>query len=132
MSSAWNEQRPEPLTGFRVEQIGLAPDRAALYRQIDTRCAAMFADGLVAETEALVAQYGPECRSLHSLGYAEAQAVLRGELTEQQAVAKTQQGHRNYSKRQGTWFRRDTRVHWLPGFGPDVLNAAMDRIAAQP
>ena len=124
MSDAWSERRPQPLTGFRVAQIGLMPDRAALYARINTRCAAMFADGLVEETRGLVAKYSPT-RALGSLGYAEAQAVLRGELTEAEAVERTQTGHRNYSKRQGTWFRRDERIHWLHGFGRDVVDEAL-------
>jgi tRNA dimethylallyltransferase len=125
MSDAWQAEQPQPLTGFHIVQIGLAPDRAALYERIDARCKAMFADGLVAETEALVAKYGPQCRALNALGYAEAQFVLRKELAEEEAIARAQQGHRNYAKRQGTWFRRDARIHWLHGFGPDVVEDAM-------
>ena len=125
MSDAWTRYAPEPLRGFRMVQLGLQPDRAALYRRIDARCKQMFEAGLIAETAALVERYGAQCRALQSLGYAEAQAVMRGELTLQEAVAKAQQGHRNYSKRQGTWFRRDTRIHWLHGFGEDVYKEAM-------
>jgi tRNA dimethylallyltransferase len=130
MSEAWQSQQPEPLIGFRIVQIGLAPDRKALYKRIDSRCQAMFADGLVAEAAELVAKYGAACRSLNALGYAEAQAVLRSELTEAEAIAKTQQGHRNYAKRQGTWFRRDERIHWLHGFGADVYEEALELLMA--
>ena len=132
MSTSWTEQQPEPLIGFRTVQIGLQPDRAELYRRIDRRCAAMFVEGLIAETSTLVERYGADCRPLLSLGYAEAQAVLRGELTEAEAVAKAQQGHRNYSKRQGTWFRRDPRIHWIPAFGEDALDEAAKHIVKQP
>ncbi len=128
MSDAWVERRPEALTGFRVVQVGLQPERAALYERINARCAAMFADGLVAETAGLVAKYGAECRALNALGYAEAQAVLRGEMTEAVAVAKAQQGHRNYAKRQFTWFRRDARIRWLHSFGLEAYPAAMEHL----
>ena len=128
MSDAWSRHQPQPLHGFRVVQLGLQPDRAALYQRIDARCRAMFANGLLQETATLLAHYGPYCRALQSLGYAEAQAALRGELTEQEALAKTQQGHRNYSKRQGTWFRRDNRIQWLHGFGEDLFDEAMQMI----
>lgn len=130
MSDAWQKHAPEPLRGFRIVQLGLQPDRAALYPRIDARCRAMFAHGLIEETAHLVERYGSACRALQSLGYAEAQAVLRGELTEAEALARTQQGHRNYSKRQGTWFRRDPRIHWLNGFGEDVYNDAMQTLIA--
>jgi tRNA dimethylallyltransferase len=44
---------------------------------------------------------------------------LRGELTREQALHAAQQAHRNYAKRQTTWFRREPDVHWLRGFGDD-------------
>jgi tRNA dimethylallyltransferase len=46
--------------------------------------------------------------------------MLRGELPVDAAVQAAQQGHRNYAKRQMTWFRREPDVHWLNGFGDDV------------
>jgi tRNA dimethylallyltransferase len=46
--------------------------------------------------------------------------VLRGELMVDEAVAAAQQGHRNYAKRQATWFRRDTGMTWLKGFGDEA------------
>ena len=39
------------------------------------------------------------------------------ELPAVEAVTAAQQGHRNYAKRQLTWFRREPDVHWLEGFG---------------
>src|SRR5258707_13771998 len=87
----------------------------------------MFDRGLIEETSRLIARYGPDCRPLTSLGYAEASAVLRNELTLEQAVAQAQQGHRNYAKRQLTWFRREPQMHWLKGCGsdPDIEEQAM-------
>jgi tRNA dimethylallyltransferase len=79
----------------------------------------MFDRGLVEETERLVERYGYECRPLGSLGYAEAVSVLRGECAREEAVSRAQQGHRNYAKRQGTWFRRDKEILWLQGTGGD-------------
>jgi tRNA dimethylallyltransferase len=128
ITEAWQEERPEPLTGFRILQFGLAPDRAALYQRINARCEAMFTEGLVAETEDLLRRFGP-VRALGALGYAEAQAVLRGEITEPEAIERAQQGHRNYAKRQGTWFRRDPRIQWLDGFGSEVVQEVRNAIA---
>jgi tRNA dimethylallyltransferase len=34
-----------------------------------------------------------------------------------QAIAAVQQAHRNYAKRQMTWFRREPEVGWIAGFG---------------
>jgi tRNA dimethylallyltransferase len=118
LTEQWQEGR-EALTGYRILRVGLNPPRARLYERINQRAAAMFDRGLIEETERLIARYGRECRPLTSLGYAEASAVLRGELTRDQAVAQAQQGHRNYAKRQLTWFRREPDLHWLVGCGGD-------------
>jgi tRNA dimethylallyltransferase len=113
------EQARDALTGFRVLRLGLNPPRPALYARINTRAAEMFDRGLVEETTQLVERYGFDCRPLTSLGYAQAIAVLRNELTREEAVTLTAQGHRNYAKRQLTWFRKDPAIHWLPSFGGD-------------
>jgi tRNA dimethylallyltransferase len=118
LTEQWQKGR-DALTGYRILRLGLNPPRQRLYERINQRAAAMFDCGLIEETERLVGRYGYECRPLSSLGYAEAIAVLRGELTRDQAVAQAQQGHRNYAKRQLTWFRRETKMHWLAGCGGD-------------
>ncbi len=122
----------DPLTGYRILRIGLDPPRAHLYERINLRAAAMFENGLVEETQQLVERYGYECRPLQSLGYAQAIAFLRNEATRDEAVAQAQQGHRNYAKRQLTWFRREPEVHWLQGCGdePEIARAAAALVRA--
>ncbi len=119
LSQAWSAGR-DSLQGFRTLRIGLDPPRAELYARINQRAAAMFEQGLVEETKALLARYGPECWPLASLGYKQAGALLRGEFSRDAAIAATQQGHRNYAKRQATWFRREPAVQWLRGFGDEA------------
>jgi tRNA dimethylallyltransferase len=118
ISEAWKAGR-DPLTGFRLLRIGLEPDRRALYARINARATAMFEEGLIDETRRLIAKYGESQRAFDSLGYRQARAVLRGEMTLGEAIASAQQGHRNYAKRQLTWFRREPDVLWLKGFGDD-------------
>ena len=81
----------------------------------------MFDDGLVEETKALVDVYGgrKNARRWIPWGYRQAGQFLRGELLREEAIAAAQQGHRNYAKRQMTWFRREPEVRWLDGFGDD-------------
>jgi tRNA dimethylallyltransferase len=121
----------DPLTGFRLLRIGLNPQRQALYERLNRRCAKMFAAGLVEETCALLERYGT-VRALDSLGYRQACSLLHGGLSRDDAIALAQQGHRNYAKRQLTWFRREPEVHWLVGFGDEeeVLVAAGELVAA--
>jgi tRNA dimethylallyltransferase len=121
----------DPLTGFRLLRIGLNPPRQALYERLNRRCAEMFAAGLLQETKALLACYGP-LKVLDSLGYRQAVSVLLKGISEKVALAEAQQGHRNYAKRQMTWFRREPEVHWMEGFGDaeDVLLKAGELVGA--
>lgn len=122
MSRAWDRGR-DPLVGYRILRLGLDPDRADLYARINARARRMFDRGLIEETAALLAQHGepradgPLPDPLRSLGYREAAAVLDGTIELEAAVVAVSQGHRNYAKRQMTWFRREPEVHWLRGFG---------------
>ena len=116
-SEQWQQGGRDALTGYRVLHLGLTPARDELYARINERAVAMFTRGLVQETAQLRERYGEGCRALSSLGYAHAVAVLRGEMTQVEAIAAAQQGHRNYAKRQLTWFRRDASIQWLTGAG---------------
>jgi len=129
MTELWQQGR-DPLRGFRILRLGLDPDRAALYARIDERAENMFASGLVKETEVLRRKYGAAARALASLGYKQAVQLLNGELTRDQAIQAAQQAHRNYAKRQMTWFRREPDVSWLKGFGddPKVQTEAIEKI----
>jgi tRNA dimethylallyltransferase len=131
LSHAW-EQGREALKGFRILRIGLEPDRDYLYERINKRAAAMFQNGLVEETRRLLEKYG-EARPFDSLGYKQAKALLRGEYREADAIALAQQGHRNYAKRQLTWFRREPDMYWLHGFGDElrIRKKAMELIGQQ-
>ena len=131
MTEMW-EQGRNPLHGFRILRLGLDPDRNALYERINQRAQRMFDAGLVEETSALLAKYGESARPLAALGYKQAVHLLRGIFDQETAVRAAQQAHRNYAKRQMTWFRREPDVIWLAGFGDDetVQAEAISRISA--
>jgi tRNA dimethylallyltransferase len=94
-------------------KIALHVDRKRLTAVLDARVDAMFAAGLVAETRELLARYPPGARAFGTIGYKEAAAVVRGEMTEADAVAETRRRTRAYAKRQVTWLRSERNVHWL-------------------
>ena len=126
----------DPIQGYRILRIGLSPLRDALYERINLRCARMFDEGLVEETRSLLARYGPEVFAMRSLGYRQAAGYLRGECGLAEAVSAAQQGHRNYAKRQLTWFRndglsRDAEFHWIEDFGNSAAGRATDFVRAQ-
>jgi len=120
MTELWQQHGRDRLRGFRILRLGLDPDRQSLYDRINRRAQQMFEAGLIEETRRLVETYGDAAGPLSSLGYKQAVQLLRGELTREQALQAVQQAHRNYAKRQMTWFRREPQVHWLRGFGDDA------------
>lgn len=132
MTEQWQSGR-QPLTGFSLLRIGLDPHRADLYRRIHERVLAMFDAGLVEETKELLRKYGEAARPLSSIGYKQVVQLLRGELTREAAVDAVQQAHRNYAKRQMTWFRREPEVRWLQGFGdqPTIVSRALATVQEQ-
>jgi tRNA dimethylallyltransferase len=123
LTEAWQAGR-DPLTGYSILRLGLDSPRVQLYERIDVRAGQMFAEGLIDETRGLIEQYGESPHAFDALGYRQARSVLRNELTQDEAIAATRQAHRNYAKRQITWFRREPGVHWLQGFGDDPTIAA--------
>jgi tRNA dimethylallyltransferase len=120
LTELW-EQGRNALTGFSLVRIGLNPERTLLYERINTRCQRMFDSGLVEETRKLLDKFSGSMEApnspLNAPGYRQAVQVIRGEIGVEEAIAATQQAHRNYAKRQMTWLRRDPAIKWLTGFG---------------
>jgi tRNA dimethylallyltransferase len=107
-----------PLTGYAVLKIGLNPPRSELYQRLNLRPAAIFENGLLGEIQALLeGGVSPTAKSLQSLGYKQAIQVLMQQMPLAEAVADCQTKTRQYAKRQLTWFRRESNINWLEGFG---------------
>jgi tRNA dimethylallyltransferase len=120
----------EPLAGFACFVAGLAPDRAALRRAVEERSRAMLAAGLLDEVRALVERH-PGARALGAIGYREAAAALRGELTVEAARHAMVAATMRYAKRQLTWFRKEPSVRWFDGAEAARL-ALREWLAAEP
>src|SRR5207248_3860868 len=106
MTELWKQGR-EPLSGFRILRLGLNPDRSALYARINQRARAMVEGGMIEETKRIADHYGYGIGPLSSTGYKQVVQFLRGEIDHQTMIGAVQQAHRNYAKRQMTWFRRE-------------------------
>jgi tRNA dimethylallyltransferase len=119
ISEQWAMGR-DALQGFKVLRIGLDPDRTLLYERLNKRVVKMFEAGLIDETKHLLERYGQSAGPLGSIGYKQVVQFLRGEIGRDAAIVLAQQAHRNYAKRQMTWFRREPDVNWLPGFGNEA------------
>lgn len=88
--------------------------RATLYERIDRRVEEMLRRGLLEEIKNLLAQGVPKkCTAMQAIGYKEFVDMLAGRCSLETATALVQQASRKYAKRQLTWFRRNSAIHWL-------------------
>jgi len=108
----------QPLEGWHIVKIGLMPPREELYERIHARTAAMLEQGWIHEVQELLKSGLDEtAKPSDFIGYRELRAVLRNEISLQQAREAIQQATRRYAKRQLTWFRKEAGVQWFSGFG---------------
>ena len=122
---------PEYESVFAAIQIGLTLPRAVLDQRVAERVDRMWQRGLVGEVRELAASGLRDGRTAsRALGYAQVLRFLDGEWTEAEAAAQTVQATRRFVRRQESWFRRDPRVIWLPGPGPEAADQALAAVRA--
>lgn len=108
---------------FNIIKVGLRREREELYARINKRVDIMMEDGLLEEAKS-VYQY-KDLNSLNTVGYKEMFKYLYGEWELPFAIEKIKQNSRIYSRKQVTWFKRDTDITW---FHPDDTNNIMSFI----
>jgi tRNA dimethylallyltransferase len=113
--------RPEPpASAHRLRLIVLNPPRQVLYDRINRRTEQHFAEGLVQEVEALLADGVPaNSNALGAHGYRRVVEYLQGKRDLDSAIEQTKLDVRHYAKRQLTWFRREPDAEWFEGFGDE-------------
>lgn len=109
----YSELRTHPTVSrpWKTIKIGLTRPRKQLYERINQRVETMIQNGLLEEVQR-VSQWRDK-NSLNTVGYKELFRYMDGELTLDEAVALIKQDSRHYAKRQMTWWRRDTEIHWI-------------------
>lgn len=126
--SSWERDTSHELPSIK---IALAPERSRLGASLDARVEAMYRQGLIEETRALLARFPPTVRPFGTIGYKEAVALLRGERTETDAISETRRRTRAYAKRQMTWLRSERNVHWLDANDPNHAHDAALRLITE-
>jgi tRNA dimethylallyltransferase len=111
---------------YPATQIGVDVPRPELDARIAARVDRMWDAGLVEEVHALEARGLREGRTAsRALGYQQVLAALAGEYGMAEARAETVRATKRFARRQDSWFRRDGRVHWLAGTGPELAERAL-------
>jgi tRNA dimethylallyltransferase len=120
---------------LQPEVAGLNMPRAVLHEAIHERIRRMYEGGLLEEVRALLAAgLASDSTAWQAIGYAEAAACLRGELTRESAMERTLFRTRQLAKRQMTWFRGQLRVRWVDresGESPAVTAARVAAVWAE-
>ena len=132
--SLQKDARPDPHQSFgNLCLIVLNPPRETLYQRINERTEKHFAEGLVEEVKALLAQgVPPASNALGAHGYRRVVEYLHGKRDLESAIEQTKLDVRHYAKRQLTWFRRESGGHWFEGFGETeaVQNAVLNLLSS--
>lgn len=118
----------EPVAWRPATLIGLTLERSALVARLNQRVQRMWAQGMLDET-ARLRDEGLErgITASRAIGYAQALGQLRGDLTQDDAIAETQALTRRYARRQVSWFRRYRDVRWV-----EAGTADPSELAARP
>ncbi len=88
-------------------------DRHQLYNRIEQRVDGMIKAGLTDETKRLVEQFGYAAPAFNAIGYKQIIMYLKHEISLERAIEIIKRDTRHYAKRQFTWFRKESDVHWL-------------------
>jgi tRNA dimethylallyltransferase len=107
-------------------KLGLQVPRETLVERITQRTRDMLDQGLVEEVRALLDKgAGPDSKPMRSIGYAQALAYVRGEMSLEEAAQRIVIETKRLAKRQMTWFRADPELQWLPGTEPQRFMEAV-------
>ena len=114
---------------FNIIKVGLRREREELYARINKRVDIMMEYGLLEEAKS-VYQY-KDLNSLNTVGYKEMFEYLDGEWEPPVAIEKIKQISRIYSRKQVTWFKRDTDITWLhPDDTDNIMSFIEERLNA--
>ena len=111
--------------------LGLTMPRDALYWRIDERVDRMMADRFLREVDDLRAAGFPmNVGPLNSPGYRELWQYLDGELSLEEAVARTKTQTHRLARRQYAWFKHsDPRIRWLDAEEPMLVEYAAEVVS---
>jgi tRNA dimethylallyltransferase len=110
----WQEEKAGGIApDVALHPLVLLPEREGLYARCDRRFELMLENGAVDEVEALLARdLDPALPVMRAIGVPEIAALLRREMTREDAIAAGAAATRRYAKRQYTWFRNQPPPDW--------------------
>ncbi|OGB73443.1 tRNA (adenosine(37)-N6)-dimethylallyltransferase MiaA [candidate division Kazan bacterium RIFCSPHIGHO2_01_FULL_44_14] len=105
---------PKSQPDFEVLKIGIKLSRERIYKNIEQRIRQLDWNALVKETKKLIrARLDFSSNPLTAIYYRPVRDFIEGKTTQDQTITKLIQGDKNYAKRQLTWFKKDSQIHWV-------------------
>lgn len=98
---------------LKAHFVYVKPDRTLLKQKIAERVRVMYDGGLLEEAHALRDYVSFDHWTLDVMGYKEALMVLDNLITKEEAIERTIIRHRQYAKRQYTWFNKEPFFRWV-------------------
>jgi tRNA dimethylallyltransferase len=123
-----SSQQGENPPSYPVLYIGLACDADGLRSRIEQRTHQMVEAGFAAEVTQIIEKYGPHLPLLETLGYAEMQQHLAGELSLEATIEQIVQHTCQFAKRQRTWFRKEPRIEWFSAVDSGLTSQVIARV----
>ncbi len=122
---------PERAPALAGRSFGIERPRPEIVARIERRVDAMFAAGLVDETRRLLGKGLEGNRTaMQAIGYRQIVEHLRGERGYRDTVEQVKVRTRQFSKRQGTWFRGQLDLKWMETPPAEKASVTARRILA--
>jgi len=111
----FSELRGQSDSPYHLITIGLTRPREELYRRVDERIEAMFANGFLDEVKGLLdAGLSPSLPTMSAIGYRECVEVIEGKIKLEEAKQAIRRATRVFVRRQANWFKEsDPNIRWF-------------------
>ena len=117
------KQSPPNPADYRL--VGLTAERSLLYQRADAWVNSVFGDALIQEA-LFIQEHFPMASRLNGLIYKNVMDYLHTACTLVEAKQRAKYGMHAYIRRQLTWFRKNSAIHWVnvgqKGFDSEVLS----------
>jgi len=133
LTQHWAEQKIEPFP-YKVVQFAICPqERKTLHERIEKRFNDMLEQGFIEEVKALQARgdLHENLPAIRAVGYRQVWEYLNGELSYDEMVFKGVVATRQLAKRQITWLRSWSDLHWLDSEATNLAQSALKIVESE-
>jgi tRNA dimethylallyltransferase len=114
-------EKRAPRESDQTMYLHITRERSELDMMIEKRVDGMIESGFIDEVDSLRKKgYTSRYNSMKSIGYFELGEYLDGVYSREEAVSLIKSETQEYAKKQGTWFRRNKKMHVYEANDPEI------------